>query len=285
MLSICDQNSEIREKKMSSDRAKTAPVQIVPVKEIKDSHSWVIYGKSGSGKTSLAGTFPAPILLLDFNDRGTQSVSDVKDLFVARVTEWEQVEQIFYSLLNNEKSFLKFKTIVFDTVTQLQDIVLRMIAAKRGGTLDPNRAGDWGTLTQKEWGAAAGILKDWIVNFRNLPNREIVFLAQQRTNEVPAATESEQSTLLPDVGPALMPSVAGVLNANVEVIAHAFIHNRKLIKEDKGRKVIQYKAEYCLRLGPDSTFVTKIRKPRSIQIPLFISDPTYTDIIDIIKGE
>jgi hypothetical protein len=38
-------------------------------------------------------------------------------------------------------------------------------------------------------------------------------------------------------------------------------------------------------VGPDPIYITKIRKPRSIEPPKLIVDPSYEDIVNIIKGD
>jgi ATP-dependent phosphoenolpyruvate carboxykinase len=53
--------------------------------ELSGSRSYVFYGQSGTGKTTLAATFPGPILLCDIKDRGTDSVVGVEDLDVMEV--------------------------------------------------------------------------------------------------------------------------------------------------------------------------------------------------------
>lgn len=258
----------------------TDGLDIKPVGLLDRPRSWAIYGKSGSGKTTLSGTFPKPILLIDIRDQGTDSIADQKQIDMVEVNTWDKFEDVYYYLKENPK---KYKTIVIDTITQLQQVCLEHVMT--GKKKDGSRLGDWGTLAKRDWGEASGMMKDWIVNFRNL-NAEVVFLAQERVSITDEDDSSNQdNAITPEVGPHVMKSVQISLNAAVSVIGNTFIRLRRFKKEVKGKKIDKEEAQYCLRVGPNPYFHTKLRKPKANPPPAFIEDPTYQDIIDIIKGD
>jgi len=246
--------------------------------DIKRHRSFVLYGRSGSGKTTLAGDFPKPMLYLDIRDEGTDSIADVEGIDVKEIESSEDVEEVRDFLRRNPK---RYKTVVLDTVTQLQELVVNEIA--EGKKLKGKRAGDFGTLTKQDWGAVSAKLKGFIIDFRDMP-MEVVFIAQERVFNLSDEETDESNQLEPEVGPQLMPSVKSVLNAAVIVVGSTFIRRRTIVKEIKGKKVKREKVEYALRLGPNSVYNTKVRKPREIEAPDFISDPTYQAIIDVIEG-
>jgi hypothetical protein len=249
------------------------------VADIVKPRSYVFYGRSGSGKTTLSSTFPKPLLLLDVRDEGTDSIADVEDVKVLEINEWEDIERAYWWIKRHPKAF---KTVVMDTVTQLQQAaVLHVLKGKKK---DTSRAGDWGTMSKREWGDVAQLMKTWVVNFRDLPV-EMVFLAQDRMFNFDEDEGSADEQLSPEIGPRLSPSVASALNAAVGVIGNTYTRSRAYKKEINGKKVEREKIEYCLRIGPSPLYVTKIRKPRGITAPAFIVDPTYDDIISAIKGE
>lgn len=250
-----------------------------PVSLLDKPRSWAIYGKSGTGKTTFAGSFPKPILLLDVRDQGTDSIADVKGVDVLEVTDWEHFEEIYYGLLKDKK----YKTVIIDTITQLQQVCLEHVLA--GKKKDAGRIGDWGTMTKREWGEASSLMKDWIVNFRDLP-KEIVFLAQERiSNTDEDEADNPDNMITPEVGPHVMKSVAVALNAAVSIIGNSFIKLRRFKKTVAGKKVEKEEVRYCLRIGPNPYYHTKIRKPKGVVPPAFVEDATYQDVIDIIKGE
>jgi hypothetical protein len=267
-------------KPISRPQTRTTKPPTKKVSDTNSSRSYVIYGISGTGKTTLAGSFPKPALLLDINDKGTDSISDIKGIEVAECPDWETLEEWMYYLLENPK---EYKTVIIDTVTQMQSIAIEMILKKKKKSTD--RAGDWGTMSQREWGDVASEMKSKINTFRDLP-LETVFLAQARVFNVNEDDMDEQE-IAPEVGPRLSPSVKDAINAAVDVIGSTFVRKRIIKKKGvEGKKPREIeKTEYCLRVGPNPVYITKIRKPKSIVAPAVIIDPVYEDILEIIKGE
>jgi AAA domain len=253
----------------------------LPVRKVADivnSYSWAIYGRSGSGKTTFSGTFPAPILLLDFRDRGTDSVKEVKDLHVMEIEDWEEIEEVYLYLVKNPT---KYKTVVFDTITQMQGIAMEHVLAKKKKRVNTN-LGDWGTMTMREWGDVAALMKEKITSFRDLP-LEVAFLAQERLRKEDG--DDDDDMLVPEVGPALTPSVASHLNASVSIIGNTFIRVRRKVVKKEGKKTEHDEMRYCLRLGAHSIYTTKVRKPRDIEVPSFIENPIHKDVVDILTGK
>lgn len=253
------------------------------VNRVNQHRSFAFYGRSGTGKTTLASTFPGPIILLDIRDEGTDSIADVKDLEVKEIESFDDLEEAYWWLHKDEAD--KYSTVVIDTVSQLQQLTVKeMIGDKgRGG----KKAGDWGSMTKQDWGAVSAKMKEWIVNFRDLTKLgyQVVFIAQDRVFNLGDDEDVSDDQIAPEVGPALSPAIAKVLNAAVSVIGNTFIRSRIIKKEVKSKKKRIEKLDYCLRIGPNSVYVTKVRKPRDIEAPSFIMDPTYEDILDIIKGK
>ena len=279
-----------RKKKTTGKRASPSKRSVEPEKDededlpvrkiadIKRHRSYAFYGRSGSGKTTLSATFPKPILYIDIRDEGTDSIADVEGIDVLEPKTVEEFEDALFWLIKNPK---KYRTVVIDTVTQLQEMAVEEIGAAK--SRKSKKPGEWGSMTKQAWGEVSGKLKSLIIDFRNLP-MEVVFIAQDRVFNLDDE-EGEDSELMPEVGPRLMPSVASVLNAAVTVIGNTFIRHVTVKKKVKGVMKRTEKTEYCLRVGPSHVYITKIRKPRSIGAPEFISDPTYESILEVIKGE
>jgi len=262
----------------------------LPVTDIDEEdgegRSFVFYGRSGTGKTTVAASFPKPMLYLDVTDRGAKSIRDVKGIKKLKISEFEELEDAYWWLKENPD---RYKTIVVDTLSQLQRIVVQDIGAKKskGGG---RKAGDWGTLTKRDWGDIAALLKEWITNYRDLVDlgMDVVFIAQDRTFNMPDEDEDVDEQLAPEVGPGLSPAVAKALNAAVDMIGNTFIRTSLVKVTVPGKKVsnkTKEVVEYCMRVGPNSLYVTKVRKPKSIEAPAVIVDPEYEDIMAIIEGE
>lgn len=250
------------------------------VGDIDNFRSTVLYGRSGTGKTTIAASWPKPMLYLDVRDRGTDSISDIKGIQVKEIEDYDDLEDTLLWLIRNPK---KYKTVVIDTVSQLQELMVEEQAERSKKKKSTKLAGDWGTLTKQDWGSVSAKMKSLIIDFRNLP-MEVVFIAQDRSFGGEEDEDGDE-TVAPEIGPRLMPSVASVLNGAVSNIGNSFIRIHYITKTDaKGRKKRSKRMDYCLRIGPSSTYVTKVRKPKGHIAPDFIVDPTYDDILDIIEG-
>lgn len=262
---------------------KTADLEVSEIDdEEQEGLSFAFYGRSGTGKTTLAADWPKPMLYIDVMDKGSRSIRDVKGIKRRRVSSWEEFEETYWWLKENPDVY---KTIVVDTLTQLQRIVVEELADGRQLKKGQN-IGDWGTLTQKDWGTIAATMKEGIINFRDLVElgMDVIFIAQDRAFNVGEDDDAEES-LAPEIGPALSPSVVKTLNASVDVIGNTFIRER-VIPGNKVKKIAEKVViEYCLRLGPNSLYVTKVRKPKSIVAPSVIVDPDYDEIMAIIDGD
>lgn len=268
----------------SGMRSQQSRVRDLPVKDIGDirrNTSMVVYGRAGSGKTTFAATMPKPILYIDVKDEGTDSISDVRGIKVMEIETFEDFEETYWWLTQNPKAY---KSVVIDTCTQLQTMVVRELSSK-----NKKRAGDWGTLTKGQWGDVAALLKEWLGNYRDLTKKgmHVLFIAQDRTFNLTDEEEQNSEMIAPEIGPALSPSVVKTLNADVSVIGNTFIRERKIEKEDKktGRKVKSKVTEYCLGIGPSSLYNRKVRKPKAVKLPDVLVDPQFQDILDVIRGD
>lgn len=256
-----------------------------PVGEKKYSGSTALYGRSGTGKTTLAASWPKPILYINIRDNGTDSIADVEDIDVVDIETSEELKDlILWCHKKANKGKLPYKTIILDTMSQLQGILVEEAGAKKKLKAG-KRAGDFGTMTMQEWGGIAGDLKAVIMDVRNLPV-ESVFICQERIFNAGDEEDDGLDQLEPEVGPKLMPSVKNDLNASVSIIANTFIRIRTTKTKDPETKMKKTTVEkiYCLRVGPNSVYTTKIRKPKGITAPDFIVDPTFRKLKKIMKG-
>lgn len=257
-----------------------------PVNEVRYHGSTALYGRSGTGKTTLAGSYPKPILYLNIRDNGTDSISDVEDVDVVDINSSEDLREIIlWCHKQASKDKLKYKTIVLDTMSQLQGILVEELGEKKNLAGKKKRAGDFGSFTKQDWGLIAGDLKAVIMDVRNLP-LESVFICQERVFNVGDEEDDGLDQLEPEVGPKLMPSVKNDLNASVSVIANTFIKVKVTkTKDPKTKKTTrEIKKLYCLRVGPNEVYTTKIRKPKGVEAPDYIEDPTFRKLKKIMKG-
>lgn len=231
-------------------------------------------------------TFPGRKLLLDVKDVGDDSVANAEDLEVMDIETWDDFEMAYWWLKKNPNHY---QSLAIDTMSQLQALALRKVMVDKGK--NPDRAGDFGAMTMKDWGAVSGLMKTWIINVRDLP-METCFIAQDRVFNA-SGEEDETQGLDPEVGPALSPSVARHLNAAVHFVANTFIRQRsvrvKLKNPPKGKPPFrdEVRTEFCARIGPNPIYITKVRKPKEVILPNsgVVVNPTYDEMMAIIRGE
>ncbi len=246
--------------------------RIKPVTELKTNLVMLVYGRSGSGKTHFGSTFPRPILFIDTNERGTETIAQEEDVDVVRVTEWGEFDELYWGLLNRETA-VQYESVVIDQVTNLQDIGMAEVLRK-------SRKGRDETFTQRNWGQLSGMLKQTISDFRDLSDHyHLLLIAHERIDE-PGDEEDEH--IEPNIGARVMPSVGTFLDGAVDAIGCTFIKERW---ETEDKEEVRH-VDYCMRIGPHAFYSTKIRRPVSAgPIPELIVNPTYTKIKDLTSGK
>lgn len=245
----------------------------VPVAKLDNCISALFYGRSGTGKTTLSSSFPKPILLLNINENGTDSIHDVPDVDVLNITQWSEIEEVYWAVEDGES---KYKTVVIDACHTMQDLAITQ------GKVENKKSPDDPT-SQRDFGVASGLMKSWIQNYTDLCNRglNVVWLAHDRVSET--ETDDEEG-IAPEVGPRLMPSLSSTITGAVNIVGYTFI-KESIIKPKKVGEKKERKVEYCLRIGAHGFYTTKVRKPKTQQLPDFLIDASYDDLLQIVQGK
>lgn len=252
--------------------------KIHPIHETVGKMSALAYGRSGSGKTTFAASIVNlpdykedrdRVLLLDMREEGTDSVYDIENIDVINIEGWGDFEGAYWYLKDGRHPY---KAAIVDTVTQLQ--FLAMTEAKKRAGKSPNAA-----MNKLSWGFLSSMLGPKLLDFRDL-DIHTCFLAQDR-REISEQGDDDAEDLLPEMGPAVMPSISKSLTAMVKVIGQTFIQQQP----KKTKKGMQYVTEFRMRLGPHPFYLTKLRTPRKNIVPKSISNPTFTKIVKIMRGE
>jgi phage nucleotide-binding protein len=89
----------------------------------------LIYGPAGSGKTTLVGTFPTPMLIFDFDQKlkplyGKEGI-DVISYTMEDPTDATKIFNQFKRDFKEAKKDPKYKTLVLDSLTSFDTITLR----------------------------------------------------------------------------------------------------------------------------------------------------------------
>jgi phage nucleotide-binding protein len=248
-----------------------------PVQEITRDRLWTFYGKPGTGKTTLAATFPRPVLLIDINDEGTDSIKDIADVDVIDIYNLDDLEQLLDELKHDPRDY---RTVVIDTITQVQEMAVVEITRKRG--IADTKAGSWGTMRQQDWGDVGARVKGYIQELRDL-KPDVVVLAQERLNN--ADDRAADLDLDPEIGVGLSRGPANFLYSMSAVVGRV----AKVAKVEKivkgGKKRERTTVVHRVYIGPNEICVTKIRMPKSYEVPGHIDNCEYEDLEAVMEGE
>jgi AAA domain len=152
----------------------------IPVEELEETHQkFVLYGSNRVGKTSMSVMWPKPLLLISFEPGttgGAKSVKKVPGVTFLQITSKDDAIKLASELkVRND-----FKTHVLDTVTSLQDIILKEIMGYDDLVLQQN----WGSVGREQYGVRAERCKEVLRAFRDL-KCHTVFVAQEKDHSPP----------------------------------------------------------------------------------------------------
>ena len=251
----------------------------------------MLYGRSGTGKTTLWSTFPKPILAIvcsgSMKSGELRSIDTAENRKVVRQVVLENSNEID-ELANHVKTTGAFRTVVLDHATGFQDMVLKEILGINELPIQKS----WGLATQQQYGQCTMRCKQ-LMNGLLSCGANAVIVAQER--QFGGGDEETRDAIAPVIGAGLSPSLAGWLNSAVDYIGQTFIKQKEVVKEVKvgqgaNVKIIQQRVkvpgqvEYCLRTLPDPIYTTKFRVPKGMELKDLV-DPTYGSIMELIRGQ
>lgn len=275
----------IKKKKAKRRPAKNAASRIVPIDEWGGGGIKInLYGRNGTGKTALACTFPKPLLLIGFED-GTKTVKKVKGVKFARVQPAASAKAYGLSELRAiaEEAGKEFATVVMDTVTSLQDLVLCDILGLDQSPVQSS----WGAVSRDQYRKRSERTREFMRLFLDLPIH-VVALAQEKDHSNKEEATSDGEVLDPFMASSLGATTCGWLHDACDYICQTFIREQTEGKKIKVRKktVIRQiktgKTEYCLRTLPHPMYACKLRVDRNTELPEVITDPSYQKISRLI---
>jgi hypothetical protein len=134
----------------------------------------LIYGPPGCGKTTMAATFPNPIILSA--ESGLLSIRDRNIDFIT-IADWDGLQEAYRFLRKGDHPY---KSVVIDSVTEIQKQLTDHILK---GSPGARRAND-GQMTMNEWGVNIDGMRKLCRTFRDLPmNVCFICLAQEKDAE------------------------------------------------------------------------------------------------------
>lgn len=245
----------------------------------------LVYGRSGTGKTRLFGTFPKKALLIRA-ENGIASIKGDKGIDVyprdddpngPTIKSVEQMVDILDYLTTEDHGY---ESVGLDSASALADTYLANILGLK--ELPPQKS--WGLASRDQYGQCGLQLKECFRRILALDANVCIIAGDRNFNDEGGG----ELQLAPTVGAALTPSVAGWLNYSVQYIGQTFIRagykegKIKLAGKVKVTKTKTGENEFCLRTGPHEVFTTKFRVPRGRVLPDVIVDPDFDKIAELI---
>lgn len=232
------------------------------IDELSHRNLWVLYGKSGSGKTKVGATFPKPMLYLRIGDDGSHTIANVNGIKALQVEKIEELKEIARECIKDKKYASVFADTFSLLVNDWQDE--NVIQKKK-------------KMTQQAWGDLKTETEEIIKLFHQVALHHYAILS---CHEATDSIEGMEDEILPDV----RPSVSKGARTYLEGMANYGIHCTKLQKtvviNGEEKEVVRYAAH----LGANPYYWTKFQIDPSIKIPRVMYNPSFNKITKLIGG-
>lgn len=238
---------------------------IVPVSEAEPHIKILVYGRNGMGKTRFACTAPRP-LVIDIQEKGTKSVRDYPGVDVIKVAKWSEIVWAYWFLRAGNH---EYDSVVIDTITGMQNVCMVQVL-KESEDRDPLK--DPKTASQRDWGKLAQLMKEQLLNFRNLP-MHVIYTAQER---IQSNEEEETVERVPD----LSPGSRATATACVDIIGRVYKKEVRTVNKKTKKEVSRWQVR--MLVGPHDDYVTK---DRTGSLGRIMSEPTVPKILEAMNGQ
>lgn len=242
-----------------------AGLNVTKVEERSSYFNMLIYGDSGVGKTTLAGSADAvpqmgPVLVIDI-EGGTESLKhSYPNVEMVRVTTWKEMQEVYNVLHDGDHPY---QTCILDSLTEIQKFnmydIMNDLAQKRPD-LDPDVPG------MREWGKNLEQIRRFVRGFRDL-DIHTLFTSL-------AKSDKDQKTGITTTKPSLSGKMADEVAAFLDVVVYYYV------KQIGDGSDAEFK-RLLLTTKTDS----QVAKDRTGRLPMIIEDPTMQVIYDLMTGK
>jgi len=220
----------------------------------------LVYGDPGAGKTVLAGSSDAvpdmaPVLVVDVEGGSFSLRNFYPGVHVVRVKKWTELFDI-YMALYKEQDEPKYKTIVLDSLTELQKLSMKTIM-DQVVEKEPDRDPEVPSI--REWGKNGEQTRRFVRAFRDLP-RNVIFTCL-------AVSEKDQRSGKITYRPSLSGKLSLEVSGYMDIVGFAY---SKMMAVDGEPKICRF-----LLTGMTDTHIAKDRSDR---LPQVVEDPSMAII-------
>jgi phage nucleotide-binding protein len=236
-----------------------AGLPVLKAVEARPHINMLIYGKSGVGKTQLAGSADAvpsmrKVLVMDV-EGGTLTLGhSYPDVDVVRVKNWDEIADLYDFL---EAGNHEYRTVIIDSLTEAQKFNMSAVMAKRilereekGEVQDPD------VPDMRAWGKNIEQIRKFVRAFRDLEmNTIFTALAKEEKNPRTGAIEKM---------PYLSGKLAGEVAAFLDIVVYYYV---KYFNDEQIRII-------CTQATDDV-----VAKDRTGKLPELLEFPTMEEIM------
>ncbi|MCU7521630.1 MAG: AAA family ATPase [Ignavibacteria bacterium] len=200
---------------------------VTPDQVMAKGFNLLIYGNPGCGKTILAASAQyhpkmTEVLVLNI-EGGLMSVAHSSDIRAIDIHNTQEVEDIFWKLYNHDKEYAKVRTVVIDSLTELQTINLEEIVRER----NPNKLDD---IYQQDYKKSTAMLKRITRWYKELPMN---FIATALPAEEYSKSEDGKDQLS-EIHPAMTKKLCLAVQGYMDAVWYMYATETKV----KGEEIV-----------------------------------------------
>lgn len=235
----------------------------VPIKDLSTNNLWVVYGKSASGKTYLASTFPKPMLYVQIGDDGSNTIKNVEGISAIRIANIQQLRDLMTELKKDKT----YQTIVVDTFSMVVN-----------EWIDENATQKSKRMTQQMWGDIKTDTEEMIRGWKKLAETKAVVLTCHEATDVFEGMEDE-------ITPEIRPSISKGARTYLEGMSNFGIHTTVIQKDQENADgSVETVFKHAIHLATNPYYWVKTQKPKEIKLPKLVINPTYDKIMKLMNG-
>lgn len=234
------------------------------ISELGQRNLWVLWGKSGSGKTHFISTLPKPLLYLQIGDDGSNTISNVEGIKAIPVGTIDRLKQVGEELKKDKT----YASVAVDTFSMITNV-----------WIDANATQKKRKMTQQMWGDLKVETEELIKIFHEVAATHIVALSCHEATDTIQGMDDE---VIPDFGPSTTKGSRIYLQGMANYGIHFTKINKTIVDKETGEEKDVVK--HAAHLGANPYYWTKFQIDDSIKVPSVMINPSYTKIINIIQG-
>lgn len=238
--------------------------EAVDISELGQRNLWVLWGKSGSGKTHFVATLPKPLLYIQFGDDGSNTIAKAEGVKGIRANTIDRLKQIGEEL-KKDKTYASVAVDTFSLITSV--------------FVDANAVQKNKRMTQQMWGDLKTETEQLIKIFHEVAKTHIVALTCHEATDVIEGMDDE---VLPDFGPSTSKGSRIYLQGMANYGIHFTKVKKTIVNEETGEEKDVVK--FAAHLGANPYYWTKFQVEDTIKMPSVMINPSYSKILKIIEG-